>query len=154
VVVANLTASTPKLLEEIARRGLAGSGEFLLLIPAVHAHKHRDWTPEMALRLLKRAAPHAYVQALDPGPDVLATLERAIEKRRVDEVIVSTVPTHLADWLRRDLPHRVKQFGLPVTVIPPEVDRSDAERFRELLEKSGAASGGSPGYGGSGFTGF
>jgi hypothetical protein len=147
--VANLTASTPKLLEEVTRRDLAGSGEFLLLIPTVHEHKHPDWTPEVALRLLKRAAPHAHVQAMDPGADALAALERAIEERNVDEVIVSTVPTHLGEWLGRDLPHRIRRLGLPVAVIPPEVDRSNVQRFRELLEKSGAAAGGGPGYGGS-----
>ena len=138
LVIANLTASTPNLLEEIARRDLAGSRRFLLLIPTVPEHAHRDWTPEVALRLLKRAAPHARVQNLDPGADAMATLERAIQERTVDEIIVSTVPTHLAERLRRDLPHRVKRLGLPITVIPPEVDRADAERFREHLEKSGA----------------
>lgn len=134
LVVANLTASTPKLLEEIGRRDLAGSRQFLLLIPAVHEHKHPDWTPEVGLRLLKRAAPHAQVQGLDPGADAMATIERAIEKREVDEIIVSTAPTHLAAWLRRDLPHRVKRLGLPVTVIPPEVDRSDAQRSLQATE--------------------
>jgi hypothetical protein len=86
---------------------------------------------------------------MDPGADALAALERAIEERNVDEVIVSTVPTHLGEWLGRDLPHRIRRLGLPVAVIPPEVDRSNVQRFRELLEKSGAAAGGGPGYGGS-----
>ena len=137
LVVANLTASTAKLLEEISRRDSAGSRQFLLLIPAGHEHAHPDWTPEVAVRLLKRAAPHAHVQNLDPGADAMATLERAIQERRVDEIIVSTAPTHLGEWLRRDLPHRVMKLGLPVTVIPPEVDRAEAERFREHLEELG-----------------
>jgi hypothetical protein len=118
LVVANLTVSTPKLLEEIGRRHLAGSRQFLLLIPAVHEHKHPDWTPEVAVGLLKRAAPHAQVQDLDPGADPMTMIERAIEERELDEIIVSTTrPTHLANWLRRDLPHRVRRLGLPVTVI-------------------------------------
>ena len=100
LVMANLTASTPKLLEEITRRVVAGSTQFLLLIPAVPEHTHPDWTPEVALRLLKRAAPQAQVQNLDPGADAMATLERAIQERKVDEIIVSTAPTHLAEWLR------------------------------------------------------
>jgi hypothetical protein len=130
-------------------RNRAGSRQFLLLIPAVPEHTHPDWTPEVVLKLLKRAAPHAQVQNLDPGADAMATLERAIQERKVDEIIVSTVPTQLADWLRRDLPYRVKRLGLPVTVIPHEVDRADAERFREHLEKLGVIA-----VSGSGSTGF
>jgi hypothetical protein len=137
LVVANLTASTPKLLEEITRRDLAGSRRFLLLIPAVPAHTHPDWTSETALRLLQRAAPHARVENLDPGTNPMATLERAVQKHHVDEIIISTPPTHLAEWLRRDLPHRAMKLGPPVTVIPPETDRSEAERFREFVERSG-----------------
>jgi hypothetical protein len=145
LVVANLTASTPTLLEEVARRDLAGSRRFLLLIPAVAERTHHDWTAEVALRLLKRAAPHAQVLNLDPGADATATLERVVQEHRVDEIIVSTVPTHLAAWLRQDLPHRVMRLGLPVTIIPPEVDRAAGERFRDLVEKSGViAVGASP----------
>jgi hypothetical protein len=73
LVMANLTASTPKLREEIARRASAGSTQFLLLIPAVPEPTHPDWTPEVALRLLERAAPKAQVQNLDPGADAMAT---------------------------------------------------------------------------------
>jgi len=37
------------------------------------------------------------------------------------------------------------KLGLPVTVIPPEVDRADADRFGEHLEKLGViAVAGSP----------
>jgi len=75
----------------------------------------------------------------------MATLERAIKRDKVDEIIVSTVPAHLAEWLRRDLPHRIMRLGLPVTVIPPELDRADAARFRQELEKLGViAVAGSP----------
>ena len=145
LVMANLTASTPRLLEEITRRASAGSAQFLLLIPAVPEHTHPDWTPEVALRLVKRAAPHAQVQNLAPGADAMATLERAVQGRKVDEIIVSTVPTHLSDWLRQDLPHRVMRLGLPVTVFPPEVDRADADRFTEQQGKVGViAVAGSP----------
>jgi hypothetical protein len=136
-VVANLTASTPRLLEEVRRRDLAGSRQFLLLIPSVPERTHRDWTPEVALRLLTRAAPHAQVRNLDPGTDAMATLERAIQWHNVDEIIVSTLRQRLGGWTRRDLPHRIDRLGVPVNVVQPEVDRADAERFREHVEKLG-----------------
>ena len=89
--------NAPKLLEEITRRDSAGARQLLLLIPAVPEHTHPDWAPEVALRLLRRAAPHADVQNLDPGADAIATLERALQEHSVDEIIVSTEATHLAE---------------------------------------------------------
>lgn len=131
LVVANRTAATPELLEEIGRRARAGPCEFLLLIPSVGERRDLDWTLEDALRLLKRAA-HAPVEGMAAEPDALAATERAVDEREIDEIIVSTVPTHLAHWLRRDLAERVEDLGLPVTVIAPEQERMS---WRELLER-------------------
>jgi cation diffusion facilitator family transporter len=40
----------------------------------------------------------------------------ALAGHQIDEVIVSTLPLGLSQWLRQDLPHRVaRTYGLPVT---------------------------------------
>jgi hypothetical protein len=132
LVVANRTAATPELLEEIGRRARARPCVFFLPIPSVEEPKNPDWTLESALRLLEREA-HAPVEGLLAEPDALAAIERAVDEREIDEIILSTVPTHLAHWLRRDLAQRVEELGLPVTVIAPEQERP--MRWREFLER-------------------
>ena len=60
LVVANRTAGTRLLLEEVSRRARERPTRFTLLVPRVprglRAAQHDDWTLERALVLLERAA--------------------------------------------------------------------------------------------------
>jgi hypothetical protein len=118
LVVANRTASTPRLLEEVDRRAQAGPCTFALLIPDASNRRAADWTMEVAIPLLERAA-GGRVQALIGGPDPLAAVERAIHEGNFDEVIVSTLSPKRSWWLRRDLVRRIEGLGLPVTAVVP-----------------------------------
>ena len=116
LVVANRTASTPVLLQEVERRAHERPTTFALLIPDVESRHHADWTLERALALLERAA-HAPVEGLVGGADPFESIRDVIAEDRFDDVLISTLPRRRSEWLRRDLPHRVERLGLPVTVI-------------------------------------
>ena len=120
LVVANRTASTPALLAEVERRGKAGAS-FTLLIPPQAGHHASDWTPEDAARLVGRACGGS-VECIDAGENAADTIHRAVAEGDCDQVIVSTTAEHHKLWFHHDLPARLQDLGVPVTVITPEPD--------------------------------
>jgi hypothetical protein len=125
LVVANRTAGTPQLLDAVRSRTEEGQCTFALLIPNEPRKGGADWTLETALPLLERAA-GAPVEGIVGEEDPFEAVKSALREPGFDEVIVSTLPKRVSEWLRRDLPHRIERLGVPVTTISQEEEATAA----------------------------
>jgi hypothetical protein len=137
LIVANRTAATALLLEEVERRAATEPTAFVLLIPDVSSKQAADWTLDQGLKSLRRAAQGATghrptdVDGLVGGADPFESIQRAVTDGDFDDIIISTLSKRTSQWLRRDLPARVEKLGVPVTVI------TQPRAKRMTIEESG-----------------
>ena len=125
LIVANRTSGTPLLLQEVERRAGERPTTFALLIPNVRSRSSVDWTLESAVSLLERAA-RGPVEGIVGDADPFQAVKHALAEGNFDDVLISTLPNHVSEWLRADLPHKVQRLGVPVTVISQEQDPRSA----------------------------
>jgi len=130
LVVAHKTAATQPLLDAVSQRAHAGPARFTLLVPNPAHGLHKVIDPEdlgaeegrqvldTALPKLSEAA-GAPVEGLLGDSDPVAAVNDAVNLQGFDEIIISTLPTHVSRWLKLDLPSKVSALGLPVTTVTP-----------------------------------
>jgi hypothetical protein len=119
LIVAHRTAATPLLLNAVRARAAKSDCAFTLLVPRPYWDPDTDEataTLELAIPLLEEAA-GGHVAGVIGSSDPFEAVRMAVTNIGIDEIIISTLPARVSQWLRRDLPHRVMQFGLPVTVV-------------------------------------
>src|SRR5215208_1956555 len=124
LIVANRTAATPLLMDAVRQRAPEGPSTFALLIPNEPRKGGAVWTLDTAIPLLERAA-GGPVEGIVGQADPFEAVRSALQDPGFDEVIISTQPKRVSEWLRRDLPHRIEKLGVPVTTV------SQAEEQRE-----------------------
>lgn len=91
----------------------------MLLVPRPYWDPDTDEataTLELAIPLLEEAV-GSHVEGVVGDSDPFVAVEEAVTRLAIDEIIISTLPARVSGWLRRDLPHRVRAFGLPVSVV-------------------------------------
>src|SRR3954470_17303742 len=107
LVVANRTASTERLLDEIQRRAVVHPTDFVLLVPS---GRRRDWTLDEALDALRRAARGedrhgiSHVEAIAGDEDPFQAVMAALSEREFDDVLISTLSRRTSEWLAREPP--------------------------------------------------
>jgi hypothetical protein len=119
LIVAHRTAATPLLLNAVRARGGRSSCSFTLVVPRPYWDPDTEEaaaTLELAIPLLEEAA-GGHIDGIIGDTDPFVAVRNAVTSIGIDEIIISTLPARVSHWLRRDLPHRVEQFGLPVTVV-------------------------------------
>ncbi|HEV2723166.1 MAG TPA: hypothetical protein VGV10_00890 [Thermoleophilaceae bacterium] len=129
LLVANRTAMTPALRDEVRKRAAEGDTSFHLLVPAHPSGLHRVVDPEVAGREAARKRLEEALEALGEAAgsspvtgevgdaDPLAAIQDAINARGFDEVVISTLPKRISKWLHLDLPSKARGLGLPVPHI-------------------------------------
>ena len=131
LVVANVTATSPELLERADRAGPGSEAStFTLIVPA---------TPIANGRAAARAS---LGQALEKPPSRRAARstggrERRPDPRRVsdewdprryDEIVVSTLPMRISKWLHAGLPERIERMtGARVTHVVSQPPKPEIE---------------------------
>jgi hypothetical protein len=119
LVVAHRTAATPLLLNAVRARAARSPCAFTLVVPRPYWNpdtEEAEITLELAIPLLEEAA-GAHVSGVIGDTDPFVAVREAVTNLGIDEIIISTLPARVSRWLRRDLPHRVEELGLPVTVV-------------------------------------
>ena len=115
LVVANRTAATPWLLQEIEDRSKAGPCEFALLVPPTSG-RHPDWTLDVALSHVEQAAGQR-VQTVGCDRDYIGAVRRALDEQPYDEVLVSMRPPGGPKWLNPQPMRWLDELGVPVTSV-------------------------------------
>lgn len=133
LIVAHRTAATPLLLNAVRARAARSPCSFTLLVPRPYWNpdtEEAEITLELAIPLLEEAA-EGHVEGIIGDSDPFVAVREAVTRLHIDEIIISTLPARVSRWLRRDLPRRAEQFGLPVTIVTAQQSERPASSAAE-----------------------
>jgi hypothetical protein len=129
LVVANVTAEAPELIQALKERASRDTCAFTLLVPAPAAGSvGREAARERldsGLAAMRKAG--LEIDGLVGDHDPIAAVHDAWDPTEFDEVVISTLPTGASKWLQVDLPHRVEKLtgGSQVTHVVAEPPRPE-----------------------------
>ena len=109
------------------RPGVAGRAAFFLLVPNPDDHLVFDRNSQdvhigaqvmaLAMPLLQEAAGGPVEGRVASSPNAYDDIVEELNSGSYDEIILSTLPTHVSHWLHLDLPRRIADLGYPVQTV-------------------------------------
>lgn len=127
LIVANQTFASPTLAAAVAERVQAGEATFHVVVPATpighgltwdERESHAAAEARLADILARLRGLGAEATGEVGSKDPVAAVHDAMRSRRVDEVILSTLPVGISRWLGQDVPNRLRgSIGVPLTVV-------------------------------------
>ena len=117
LIVAHKSVAAPSLVHEIRGRVQAGPCRLALLIPDATDPTVDAWTLRRARKMLSREVGVPVDGIVSEGEDAFAGIQAALREDDYDEILLSTLPDGPSSWLRADLPARVRELGVRVTVV-------------------------------------
>jgi nucleotide-binding universal stress UspA family protein len=130
LVVTDHAEPSDALLEAIAHRAETGEVQFRVVVPnparaelhLLHPERHdkareAEQVLRQALPLLERAAGGPVIGTVSVRNDPMDAIEETVFSEPIDEIMIAVAPHGLSTWLHQDLAHRLRHFGLPVTLV-------------------------------------
>jgi hypothetical protein len=119
LVIANVTATSPELVEALKARADRGPCRFTLVVPPKH-DGGEDTARERLQESLERMRNAGLT--VDGGelgePDPVDAALKAWASEKFDEIVVSTLPEGTSKWLEADVPGRVESAtSAPLTRV-------------------------------------
>lgn len=129
LVVANVTAASPKLVEALEAEVAKAPAAFTLIVPATPFGGGRDAArAKLEEAMTRLRADGIEVEGSIGDGDPLVAVAEAWDPKRYDEIIISTLPMRVSKWLHASLPERVgKLTGAPVTHVVSEPEKPRVE---------------------------
>lgn len=142
LVVANVTADSPELIEELTARAARDRCRFTLLVPAPMSGERDAATARVEAAVARLEEAGLEVEGVVGDHDPIHAVDDVWDPRSFDEVIVATLPTGSSKWLQIDLPHRVERLtDVPVKHVVAEPPRPEPRTHeREQPEELGLLS--------------
>jgi hypothetical protein len=143
LVLANETIAGAQLLDTIRELGAQGDAHFHVVVPltrprhgnVIYDEAVRDGAQvrvDLALAFMKDEGIDGTGEVGDQDP--FNAVMDVLRERRIDEIIVSTLPASSSGWLRRDLIERLEEAsGRPVHHIVQDISSAEELPFDVTL---------------------